>query len=115
MILSTIDPPSAGDRLVAYYAARARVDGFHPSDVAARAARGLSILRRIAWIERRKKKAHGAAHAHMAHGGWMVSISTPLQRDPCKWQALIERSGMSARANTNRQWEQKKCQAEFTW
>lgn len=54
MILTTVDPPNPADRLAAYYAARARVEGFHPADAASRAARGLAIQRRIAWIAQSK-------------------------------------------------------------
>lgn len=54
MILTTVDPPSPAERLVRYYTVRACIDGFHPSDIAARAARGMQILRRIAWIDRAK-------------------------------------------------------------
>lgn len=75
MITRSIIPPSPAERLIAYYTARARVGGFHPADIAARASRGLAILRRIAWLEQHKRNRDRAipAHRHQAGGLHLIT------------------------------------------
>jgi len=98
MILSTLDPPSPADRLEAYYAARARVEGFHPSDLASRAARGLSFLRRMAWIERSHHLA-GAQPAACRHA--IAGRRLPNSRAPGSGQGALTHAGIEyARTET---------------
>lgn len=101
MIFARVDPLSPTERLADYYAARARVEGFHPSDTAARATRGLAILRRIAWIDQSKRNHVAGARPAVCCLHVAGSRHLPTSRAPGAGQgALIHVGREYARAET---------------